>query len=404
MFIEKRDMTKAQIFRKGFGLKDDIRSDVDADYGSRVMDWLRAHEFELRSGRVSISLAKAFGFCYGVERAVDYAYETVRMYPGRRVFLVGEIIHNPGVNARLVELGITILPGKDLDDPAYEQPTSDDVVIIPAFGTTGALFRRLRDRGCILVDTTCGSVMNVWKRVRQYAKRGFTSIVHGKARHEETRATCSQAVDLGGQYLVVLDLDEARLVADYIQGGGDPRAFLRRFEGRYGDGFDPDRDLVRVGCANQTTMLSSESLEVAKLLERAALDRYGEAALDDHFMSFDTICGATQERQDAVVELLDSDPDLMVIIGGYNSSNTMHLVELASQRVPTYFIRDARLIEDATRIAHRDVATGEDRISSGWLPGGGVRIGVTAGASCPDNQIGETVARILDVAGVPMPD
>lgn len=404
MFVEKDDMTKGQIYRKGFGLKDEIRSDVVADYGSRVMDWLRANDFELRSGRITVSLATAFGFCYGVERAVDYAYQTVRMYPDRRVFLVGEIIHNPGVNTRLTDLGITILPGSDLDDPAYQEITAADVVLIPAFGTTGELFRRLRDRGCILVDTTCGSVMNVWKRVRQYAKRGFTSVVHGKAKHEETRATCSQATDLGGKYLVVLNSDEACLVADYVRGGGDRDAFLDRFRGGYAEGFDPDRDLARVGCANQTTMLSSESLEVAEILKRAFVDRHGADGLDARFMSFDTICGATQERQDAVMELLDTDPDLMVIIGGYNSSNTMHLVELASGRLPTYFIRDSRLIESATRIAHRDVETGADRVTADWLPEGPVRIGVTAGASCPDNQIGETVARILEVCGVEMPD
>lgn len=404
MFVEKGDMAKAQIFRKGFGLRGEIRDDVDTQYGSRVVDWFRAHDFKYETGRLEVSLAREFGFCYGVERAVDYAYETVKMYPDRKVYLVGEIIHNPGVNQRLTEMGIEILPGSDLDDPTYDAVTPDDVVIIPAFGTTQELFAKLRDRGCILVDTTCGSVMNVWKRVRQYATRGFTSIVHGKARHEETRATCSQAVERGAHYLVVLDLGEAREVADFIRNGGDPEAFLERFAGCVSDGFDPVRDLQRIGLANQTTMLSSESLEVAEVLKRAVIDREGTDEVGESFLSFDTICGATQERQDAVVDLLDTRPDLMLIVGGYNSSNTMHLVEIASEKVPTYFIRDARLITDANEIVHRDVTSGADVTTRGWLPEGTLRVGVTAGASCPDNQIGNTILRVLEVAGLPAPD
>ncbi len=407
MFLEKNDVTKAQIYRKGFGLRAEIRDDVDTEYGSRLVDWFRANDFRHRSGRVEIVLAREFGFCYGVERAVDYAYETVRMYPDRRVFLVGEIIHNPSVNRRLTDLGIEILPGHDLRHLSYDAVRSDDVVIIPAFGTTSELFTTLKARGCILVDTTCGSVMNVWKRVRQYATRGFTSIVHGKARHEETRATCSQATEKGGHFLVVLDRAEAEFVADYVRGRHDDAAFMDRFARCTSPGFVPARDLQRVGLANQTTMLSSESLEVADIVRAAMLDRVGADAIDDHFMSFDTICGATQERQDAVLRMLDDPstrPDLMVIVGGYNSSNTMHLVEISAASVPTYFIRDASLIEGAGHIRHRDPATGEDVFAADWLPAGPVRVGVTAGASCPDNQIGEAILRILDVVGEPPPE
>lgn len=404
MFVEKRHMANAQIFRKGFGLKDEIRDDVDGDYGNRFVDWLRRNGFEYTAGRVHLSLAHEFGFCYGVERAVDYAYETVRMYPDRRVFLVGEIIHNPGVNERLVELGIRILPGADLSDPAYDEIQPEDVVLIPAFGTTQELFARLRDRGCVLVDTTCGSVMNVWKRVRQYAKRGFTSIVHGKAQHEETRATCSQATELGGHYVVVLDLDEAEIVADYIRGNGDRDAFIARFAGATSEGFDPDRDLACVGLANQTTMLSSESLEVAERVRLAISDRERSEELDDVFLSFDTICGATQERQDAVKDLLKEPLDLMLIVGGYNSSNTMHLVEIASRSVPTYFIRNAALIESPSVIHHRDVESGRDVTARDWLPDGPIRIGVTAGASCPDNQVGDLIRRVLEITNSPLPD
>jgi 4-hydroxy-3-methylbut-2-enyl diphosphate reductase len=396
-------MAKALIHQKGLGLRDAIREDVENDYGSRLVDWLRANDYTCASGRVTVRLARAFGFCYGVERAVDYAYETVRMYPDRRIHLVGEIIHNPAVNDRLSSLGVAILPGHRLDDPAYDAILADDVVIIPAFGTTMELFARLKAKGCVLVDTTCGSVMNVWKRVRQYAKSGYTSVVHGKANHEETRATCSQATSLGGHYLVLLDLEEARAVVDFIRRGGSRSEFTARFAGAFSDAFDPARDLQRIGLANQTTMLSSESLEVAEILRRAMADRYGEERLGDVFMSFDTICGATQDRQDAVVEMLKAPPDLMLIVGGYNSSNTTHLVEIASGAVPTYFIRDASLIESGTRIRHRDVAVGREVVTDGWLPGGPVAVGITAGASCPDNQVGATILRVLEVAGAPLP-
>jgi len=404
VFLEK-NMAEAQIVRRGFGLRDEIRQDVEREYGSRLVDWFRANDFRFRSGRIEVVLAREFGFCYGVERAVDYAYETVRMYPDRKVHLVGEIIHNPVVNQRLVDLGITILPGHDFSHAAYAAITAEDVVIIPAFGTTHELFARLRERGCVLVDTTCGSVMNVWKRVRQYADRGFTSIVHGKARHEETRATCSQATERQGHFLVLLDRAEAEIVADYIRRGGEGAEILDRFRGCFSEGFDPAAHLRRIGLANQTTMLSKESLEVAEILRGAVIDREGTSEIGDAFLSFDTICGATQERQDAVVALLaEEKPDLMVIVGGYNSSNTMHLVDIAAQRVPTFFIRQAEQIHgDGRTILHRDVAKSEDVATRDWLPSGTVRVGVTAGASCPDNQIGCAILRILEVAGAPPP-
>ncbi len=396
-------MAKRQIFQKGFGLRAEIREDVEADYGSRLMDWLRLNDYTFTSGRLTVRLARAFGFCYGVERAVDYAYETVSMYPDRRIYLLGEIIHNPFVNERLSLLGVTILPGDRPDDPAYDTIGPKDVVIIPAFGTTMPLFERLRARGCILVDTTCGSVMSVWKRVRQYAEGGYTAIVHGKARHEETRATCSHALNRGGHYFVVLNVAEAEALARFIRRGGDAARLLADFEGCYSDGFDPDRHLQRIGLANQTTMLSRESLAVADLLRSAMADRYGERALDEVFLSFDTICGATQDRQDAVQALLETDPDLMVIVGGYNSSNTTHLVEIASVSVPTYFIRDARLIESDARIRHLDIGAGRETETTGWLPARKVSVGVTAGASCPDSQIGQTILRLVEVAGVEPP-
>ncbi len=397
-------MTDGKIFQKGFGIRDLIRDDLEADYGSRIMDWLRVNDYTLSSGRLTVRVAKAFGFCYGVERAVDYAYETVRMYPDRRVSLVGEIIHNPGVNDRLMEMGVTILPGDHIDDETAASLGPDDVVIIPAFGATVPLLERMQARGCILVDTTCGSVMSVWKRVRQYAQKGHTAIVHGKAQHEETRATCSQTLSLGGHYFVVLDVSEAEELAAFIRGEREAAELLRRFEGHYSDGFDPHRDLKRIGLANQTTMLSSESLAVAEVLRRAMAERYGDDEPAERFLSFDTICGATQDRQDAVQTLLESGPNLMVIVGGYNSSNTTHLVEIASSTVPTYFIQDARLIDSADRLSHFDIVTGSETVTMEWLPAGQVSIGVTAGASCPDSQIGDAILRLIEVTGASPPD
>ena len=231
------------------------------------------------------------------------------------------------------------------------------MVILPAFGVTVQLLQQLDQRGCTLVDTTCGSVLNVWKNVTRYARDGFTALIHGKYKHEETRATASQALTFpGGRYLVVLDRAEADVVCEYIRHGGDRDAFLARFAHAVSPGFDPDRDLIRVGLANQTTMLMSESLEIGVVVGQAMRDRYGEADLAAHYRAFDTICSATQERQDAVIELLDREPvDLMVVIGGYNSSNTCNLARLCAARVPTYHIADAECLASGQIIRHRPV-------------------------------------------------
>ncbi|HEX6645061.1 MAG TPA: 4-hydroxy-3-methylbut-2-enyl diphosphate reductase, partial [Gemmatimonadales bacterium] len=340
-------MAESTYFRRGFGLKASIEGQLASDYHSDVIETLRAGGYRLEAGPLTFRLAKEFGFCYGVDRAVDYAYESRLKFPDRRIFLVGEIIHNPHVNAKLRAMGIEILahdPERDFD---FGRVTPDDVVILPAFGVTIRDFERLRALGCVLVDTTCGSVLNVWKRVESYARDGFTAIIHGKYWHEETKATASQVNrHPGGKYLVVLDMDEARPVLDFIERGGDAEALNRRFAKATSEGFDFARDLGKVGIANQTTMLSGESLAIAAEFGRSMARRYGEDALADHFRSFDTICSATQERQDAVKELLREPPDVMVVIGGYNSSNTCHLAELAgSHGVRTYHIEDAECID-----------------------------------------------------------
>jgi len=389
-------------FRRGFGLKGDIEGALAADYHSQVVDRIRAHGYVLAVGDLTFRLAREFGFCYGVDRAVEYAYETRTKFPERRVFLVGEIIHNPHVNKKLQGMGVEFLHRPDDGDFEFNGVTPADVVILPAFGVTVRDFERLRAVGCVLVDTTCGSVLNVWKRVDSYAKDGFTAVIHGKYHHEETKATSSQVTKYpAGRYLVVRDMADAREVCVYIEGAGSGEQFLQRFAGKMSPGFDPERDLVRVGVANQTTMLSGESLAIAAELRKSMAKRYGEAALPEHFRTFDTICSATQDRQDAVLKLIADPLDLMVVIGGYNSSNTTHLAAICHDKAPTYHIEDASCVDpEAGSIRFRPVGAKEERLVTGWLPAGPLTVGVTAGASTPNNKIGDTVERIAATRGL----
>jgi 4-hydroxy-3-methylbut-2-enyl diphosphate reductase len=386
------------IFRKGLDLKEAVAGELAQAYHSTLVEEVRANDFRYESGRVTIHLAREFGFCYGVDRAVDYAYQARRRFPGRQVFLTGEIIHNPHVNDRLREAGIRFL--SDTNE-AWSTLGPEDVVILPAFGVAVTDMERLVEQGCTLVDTTCGSVLNVWKNVIRYAQDGFTSVIHGKMKHEETRATASQATRYPrGRYLVVLDRREAQIVCDYVRNGGDRAAFLTRFSGAVSPGFDPDRDLERIGCANQTTMLMSESLEIGEMFREAIGDRYGRTNLESHFRAFDTICSATQERQDAVTALMDAERlDLMIVVGGYNSSNTCNLARICAERVPTYHIADPSCLASAHEVKCRPVgapsttASPEQTVRA-WLPPGAVAVGLTAGASTPNNIVGEVIEKL----------
>jgi 4-hydroxy-3-methylbut-2-en-1-yl diphosphate reductase len=385
-------------------MKEAVAGELADAYDSAIVDRVRTNDFRYDSGRLTVHLAREFGFCYGVDRAVDYAYQARRRFPGRNVVLTGEIIHNPHVNDRLREAGIRFLsdPGErpDLLGP-------DDVVILPAFGVTVTDMAQLSGQGCTLVDTTCGSVLNVWKNVVRYAREGFTSIIHGKVKHEETRATASQALKYPqGRYLIVLDRAEANIVCEYIRSGGDRAAFLERFAAAASPGFDPDRDLQRVGCANQTTMLMSESLQIGEMFRDAMRARYGEAALETQFRAFDTICSATQERQDAVIALLANETlDLMLVVGGYNSSNTCNLARICADRVRTYHVADPECMTSAGEIRHRPVGApsttvGIEDVTRGWLPESGpVVIGLTAGASTPNNIVGEVIRKLEQFCG-----
>ena len=393
--------------RKGFGLRAEVQELLAADYSGQLVDLLRASDYTLSVGGVTIRLAREFGFCYGVDRAVDYAYQTRAKFPDKRIFLVGEIIHNPHVNTRLREMGVEfLLPVPRLDGTSgfdFSTVRQDDVVIIPAFGVTIADFQTLRALGCVLVDTTCGSVLNVWKRVDSYARDGFTALIHGKHYHEETRATASQVERYPqGAWIVVRDMDEARMVCDYIEGRGDRQELLRRFASAVSRGFDPDVHLQRVGVANQTTMLARESLAIGEEVGAAFERRYGAEHRREHFRTFDTICSATQDRQDAIVELLKEPLDVMLVIGGYNSSNTMSLAALCAEKVRTYHVEDAGCIDPARgTVRHKPVGASSEVESPDWLAGDPpLRIGITAGASTPNNKIGEAVARILATRGI----
>jgi len=386
--------------RKGFGLKSEIAPEL-ATYHSDVVTRLREADHTLTVGDLTFRLAREFGFCDGVDRAVEYAYESRRKFPDRRLFLVGEIIHNPHVNRRLEEIGVTIL-GYDPDGAFdFSAIRADDVVLMPAFGVTVDDFERLRAVGCVVVDTTCGSVLNVWKRVERYAKDGFTAVVHGKHYHEETKATVSQVTKYeGGKYLILLDMDEAEVVCRFIEHGDHADEMERLFRHRVSDGFDFARDLERVGVANQTTMLAKESLAIAARIGESLARRWGKDALPEHFRSFDTICSATQDRQDAVLDLIEEPLDVMLVIGGYNSSNTNNLARICDQRVTTYHIADASCIDpDRGTIRHKPVDRKDEVETPAWLERVG-RIGLTAGASTPNNKIGEAVERILQARGL----
>ena len=335
--------------RRGFGRAEEVAGSLEQAYQSSLIGSIRDNGYHLTHGRLQVRLAEAFGFCWGVERAVAMAYETRRHYPQERIWITNEIIHNPSVNDHLREMDVLFISVeggvKDFSGVA-----SGDVVILPAFGATVQEMQLLNERGCHIVDTTCPWVSKVWTTVEKHKKQAFTSIIHGKVKHEETLATSSFA----GTYLVVLDLEEARLVAEYILGNGNRESFMERFSNACSPGFDPDRDLEHLGVANQTTMLKSETEEIGRLFERTMLSKYGPTELNEHFLAFNTICDATQERQDAMFSLVDETVDLMVVIGGYNSSNTTHLQEIAVSRgIRSFHIDTPERIHTDNSIEHK---------------------------------------------------
>ncbi len=381
-----------------------VQAQVLSHYRSVLVERIRANGGVLSSGDLTVKLAKEFGFCYGVERAIDLAYAAKKYFsevsPHTPIYLLGEIIHNPEVNDQIRRMGIKIISPKPTDGELSQLETGD-AVIIPAFGTEVGTRQKLEAKGCVLVDTTCGDVMSVWKRVRQYSKENVTSIIHGKAKHEETKATTSQARAYGsGHYLVVFNLAETDSVCDYILNGGNKEEFLEKFKGAYSAGFDPDTHLRAVGVANQTTMLRGETEEVQRRIKAVMIKKYGESEIENHFRFFDTICGATQDRQDALEKLLREPMNLLIVVGGYNSSNTSHLAEMGEAKLPTFFIKNAAKMESDKLIRHFDLHRRQEIETPDWLPSGKITVGVTAGASCPNNLIEDTIRRLFELRGI----
>ncbi|MEN6626083.1 MAG: 4-hydroxy-3-methylbut-2-enyl diphosphate reductase [Candidatus Sumerlaeia bacterium] len=389
------DNPEDHLVRRGFGLKDQVKGERREAYHSPLVEKIRQAGNRWRIGGIELRLAKEFGFCYGVDKCIDFAYETRRRFPDRRIFLTTEIIHNPRVNQRLIEMGVIFLGGRYSGRHGIEDVTAQDIVFLPAFGYEVQLVERLRRIGCVVVDGTCGSVVHVWKRVERYAREGLTSVIHGKWRHEETIATVSHISATGGKYLVLFDEPETALVRDFIMTGRGAGALAEKFRRAISPDFDFARDLERIGVANQTTMLSSESLAIAGMLREALIARHGAEGIEQRFRMFETICTATQERQDAVQEMMADPPDLMLIVGGFNSSNTGHLCEIAAQHCPSFHIEEVDCLISPDRIRHKPAGGGQPVETGGWLPRRRpLTIGLTAGASTPNRVVGEVIERL----------
>ncbi|MEG3936834.1 MULTISPECIES: 4-hydroxy-3-methylbut-2-enyl diphosphate reductase [unclassified Microcoleus] len=387
----KRSLQQSENYhRKGFGHEAEVADVMQTAYQSSLIQQIRDNNYRLERGRVTIRLAEAFGFCWGVERAVAIAYEARQHFPTQRIWITNEIIHNPSVNQHLrdMEVGFIAVEKGQKD---FSVVSSGDVVILPAFGASVQEMQLLNDKGCKIVDTTCPWVSKVWNTVEKHKKKDYTSIIHGQYKHEETVATSSFA----NKYLIVLNWAEAEYVSNYILHGGDRAEFLAKFSKAYSAGFDPDLDLERVGVANQTTMLKTETENIGKLFEKTMLRKFGPSNLNEHFLSFNTICDATQERQDAMLSLVEEKLDLMLVIGGFNSSNTTHLQEIAIDKtLPSYHIDSAERILPGNRIEHKPLG-GDLIVTQNWLPDGNIVVGVTSGASTPDKVVEDAIDRIL---------
>jgi 4-hydroxy-3-methylbut-2-en-1-yl diphosphate reductase len=391
----KRSLNNSDNYhRKGFGHGDAVATTMQSEYNSPLIQAIRDQNYILKRGNVTIHLAKSFGFCWGVERAVAMAYETRTHFPTEKIWITNEIIHNPSVNQRLREMEVQFIEVEQ-GEKDFSGVGPGDVVILPAFGASVQEMQLLNDKGCTIVDTTCPWVSKVWNTVEKHKKMTYTSIIHGQYKHEETVATSSFA----GGYLIVLNIAQAEYVANYVLNGGDKAEFMAKFANAHSEGFDPDRDLDRVGIANQTTMLKGETEDIGKLFERTMMKKFGPDKVNDHFWSFNTICDATQERQDAMYEIVDVKLDLMLVVGGYNSSNTTHLQEIAVDRqIPSYHIDSADRILDGNRIEHKPLGK-ELAIQENWLPEGEIVVGITSGASTPDKVVEDAIERIFAAKG-----
>ena len=380
-------------------MKTPEETEVRLSYRSPLVDRLRETGL-LEVGGLRLVLPTSLGFCWGVDRALAMVESARREYAGRRMWLISSIIHNPRVNADLRDKGIGFLRGEHATPGALDDLGPDDVVIVPAFSATVEDMQLLEGRGVTIVDTTCPWVIKPHKRTLKYLKEGFTTVIHGTVGHEETDATCSLIAHEGGHYVVVYSMVEAEMLAQFLEGVGDAAALAAALRpGAFSPGFDAARDLERIGVINQTTMLASESRAIGDRLRRALELRDGAALVAERFRDFDTICRATQDNQDAAGALVDARPDLFLVVGGYDSSNTKNLARVGDAAgVPAFHIEGPWCLED--QIEHRDRASGEVLRAPDWLPATRpLTVAFTAGASTPDTLLGEVIARLAECVG-----
>lgn len=396
--LRRMEIMKADnFFRRGFKeVRDEVEKSVQDQYGSSVVDEMKENNNVIEQDGVKVYLAKDFGFCWGVERSIALSYEAVKHFPDKKIHMTNELIHNPEVNDRLGDMNVQFIEKLEGGKKRFEAIGDGDVVILPAFGASLEEMDLLTKRNVEIVDTTCPWVSKVWNTVDTHQKKGLTSVIHGKYAHEETVATVSFCED----YICIKDMKEAEMVTDYIINGGDKEEFLSYFKNAISEGFDPDTMLDKVGIANQTTMYKKETRAIGQLFQKAMMTKYGPVESKEKYFEFDTICDATQERQDAISDLVDNskelDLDFILVVGGWDSSNTAHLVEIPHHKgIRTFHINRSECISPDNTITHRTV-DGEIVTEPFILDmEKDVVMGVTSGASTPDSAVQDSLGVIF---------